>query len=190
MLADLVSRNKNRIRIFCNLGTMKEKPSFKTFCLVSVLTLLFLLQGPFQAFAQQAVTSGGGTVTGSGGSLTVSIGQVVYTAHKSTAGSVIQGVQQPYEISSLGIEPADQAYSLSFQAFPNPSGGLLILKGEVPPGKKVMWQLIDAEGKVLDSGKILANETQVDMGKRPPGSYFVKLVQGNKVVRSFKIIKI
>jgi hypothetical protein len=169
---------------------MKEKPVFRAFFLFSVLTILFLIECPYQACAQQSITSGGGTVTDNGGSLSVSIGQVAYTSHTGDTGTVSQGVQQPYEISSLGIETDDLAYSLSFQAFPNPSEGPLILKGEIPKGRKVIWQLTDSHGRILDSRKIISDETQLDLSKRTPGLYFLRLVRGNQMVRSFKIIKI
>lgn len=172
------------------LGAMKEKPAFRTFFLFSVLMILFLTECPFQVCAQQAITTGGGTFTDNGGSLSVSIGLVAYTNHTGDTGTVSQGVQQPYEISALGIETDENAYSLSFQAFPNPSDGLLILKGEVPQGKKVIWQLTDSHGKTLDSRRIISDETLLDLSKRTAGLYFLKLVQGNRVVRSFKIIKI
>jgi hypothetical protein len=39
----------------------------------------------------------GGEATGSGGSVSYSVGQVVYTTNTGINGSVAQGVQQPYE---------------------------------------------------------------------------------------------
>jgi len=171
------------------LEAMKEKPAFRILFLLFVLAILSLLECPYPVCAQQAITTGGGTFTDNGGSLSVSIGQVAYTNHAGDAGTMSQGVQQPYEISSLGIETDDHAYSLSFQAFPNPSDGLLTLKGEVPQGKKVIWRLTDSHGKTLDSRRISSDETLLDLSKRTAGIYFLQLVQGNRMIRSFKIIK-
>ncbi len=168
---------------------MKEKPAFRNLVLLSVVTMLFLAECPYQASAQQAITSGGATITDSGGSLSVSIGQVAYTNHTGTTGTVSQGVQQPYEISSLGIEAEAHTYSLSFRAFPNPSDGRLVLKGDIPPGKKIIWRLIDSNGKILDSRKIIDDETLLDLTNRRAGLYFLELIQGNRLIRSFKIIK-
>lgn len=49
--------------------------------------------------AQTSVNATDGDVSGSGGSVSYSVGQVVYTTHTGTSGSVAEGVQQPYEIS-------------------------------------------------------------------------------------------
>jgi hypothetical protein len=66
------------------------------------LTLL-LLGFVLTAQAQQATTAAGGNATGSGGSVAYSVGQIVYTTHTGTTGSVAQGVQQTYE--NLKVTP-------------------------------------------------------------------------------------
>ena len=72
------------------------------------------------AKAQQANPAAGGDATGSGGSVAYSVGQIVYTTHTGTTGSVAQGVQQPYEISVvLGIE--NSLIDLDINAYPNPT---------------------------------------------------------------------
>ena len=48
--------------------------------------------------AQTSVNTIGGNASGSGGSASYSVGQVVYQAHSGTNASIIEGVQQPYEI--------------------------------------------------------------------------------------------
>jgi hypothetical protein len=48
--------------------------------------------------AQESINAAGGNTTGSGGSASYSVGQVVYTTNTGTNGSVAQGVQQAYEI--------------------------------------------------------------------------------------------
>ena len=60
-----------------------------------VILFLLLLGFGLTAQAQQATTATGGDATGSGGSAAYSVGQIVYTTHTGTTGSVAQGVQQP-----------------------------------------------------------------------------------------------
>ncbi|MDD2634269.1 MAG: hypothetical protein PHW82_02085 [Bacteroidales bacterium] len=45
--------------------------------------------------AQESVNTTGGNALGSGGSVSYSAGQVIYTNNTGTSGSVAQGVQQP-----------------------------------------------------------------------------------------------
>ena len=63
--------------------------------------------------AQTSVNAIGGDATGSGGSVSYSVGQVVYTTNKGTNGSVVEGVQQPYEI--LVVTAIKEAKTSTFQ---------------------------------------------------------------------------
>jgi len=64
---------------------------------LSLVILLFLELSKLQA--QEATTTAGGEASGSGGYASYTVGQVVYTTKTGTNGnSVIEGVQQPYEI--------------------------------------------------------------------------------------------
>ena len=44
-------------------------------------------------------------------------------------------------------------------------------------------------GKLLQNEKITGNQTSIAMGNLVPANYFVKVIQGNKEVKTFKIIK-
>ena len=77
--------------------------------------------------AQTNVNATGGNASGNGGSVSYSVGQVVYTTHKGSNGSVAQGVQQPYEISVAGIDEAN-GISLRVTVYPNPTTDYLTLE--------------------------------------------------------------
>jgi hypothetical protein len=139
--------------------------------------------------AQESVNATGGDATGSGGSASYSVGQVVYTTNTGTSGSVAQGVQQPYEISVVtGLEEA-KGITLSVTAYPNPTTDFLQLKVESEKLKDLSFQLYDMNGKLLQSEKIIGNQTSIVMSNLVPANYFVKVIQGNKEVKTFKIIK-
>jgi hypothetical protein len=139
--------------------------------------------------AQTSVNATGGNASGSGGSASYSVGQVVYTTHTGTSGSVEQGVQQPFEISVVtGIEEA-KGINLSVTAYPNPTTDYLQLKVESEKLKDLSFQLYDMNGKLLQSEKITGNQTSIAMSSLVPATYFVKVIQGNKEVKTFKIIK-
>ena len=59
---------------------------------------LFLLCKSINTQAQQAFASTGSNATGSGGSVSFTIGQQEYNSFSSVGGSVTQGVQQPIEL--------------------------------------------------------------------------------------------
>ena len=151
--------------------------------------LLLLGLGLTGLQAQESVNATGGNASGSGGSASYSVGQVVYTTNTGTNGSVSQGVQQPYEISVVtGIEEA-KGINLSVSAYPNPTTDYLTLSIGEFEISNLSYQLYDMNGKLLQSEKISGNQTSIVMSNLVPSSYFVKVIQGNKEVKTFKIIK-
>ncbi len=154
---------------------------------LALLTVGLLWTGLAQA--QESVNASGGDATGSGGTVTYSVGQVVYTTNTGTSGSVAQGVQQPYEISVVtGIEEAKDI-NLTVTAYPNPTTDYLTLSIGEFDISNVSYQLYDMNGKLLQSEKVTGNQTSIVMSNLVPANYFVKVIQGNKEVKIFKIIK-
>ena len=99
--------------------------------------------------AQEATIIAGGEASGSGGSVSYTVGQVVYSNSNGTNYSVAVGVQQPYEISVVtGIEEAKEI-KLVISAYPNPVTDYLVLKVEGYNFKNLSCQLFDLTGKLL-----------------------------------------
>jgi hypothetical protein len=140
------------------------------------------------AQAQESANSSGGDATGSGGTVAYSIGQVVYTTNTGGNGSVAQGVQQAYEIFTVGINETELNISLSI--FPNPTANNLTLQISDYNNEKLSYQLFDIQGKLLSNGQVNAQQTQIYTSSLPTATYFINVVnQENKQVQSFKIIK-
>jgi len=141
------------------------------------------------AQAQQATTASGGDASGSGGTVAYSVGQVVYTTNTDVSGTVSQGVQQPYEIFTVGIKETELNILLS--VFPNPTAYNLTLQISDYNNEKLSYQLFDMQGKLLNNGQVIAQQVQINTANLPPATYFINVVnQENKKIRSFKIIKI
>jgi ABC-type uncharacterized transport system substrate-binding protein len=51
------------------------------------------------------------------------------------------------------------------------------------------YKMYDMSGKLLQSEKITSNQTSIVMSNLVSATYFVKVIQGNKEVKTFKIIK-
>ena len=64
---------------------------------------------------QETIPTTGGSATGIGGSVSYTIGQVAFNTFRGTAatGSVVQGVQQPYEISIVKKNMNENTLKLS-----------------------------------------------------------------------------
>ena len=97
-------------------------------------------------------------------------------------------MQQPYEISIvLGIE--DNSINLELTAYPNPTTNYLTLNVGKAELSTLNFQLYDISGKLIESGKIISSSETIAMGNLSNATYFLKVTNNNKEVKTFKIIK-
>ena len=156
--------------------------------LLSFLAIVYYL-GISSCLAQQSTNAGGGDLTGSNGSFSYSVGQVVYTTNACTNGSVAQGVQQPYEISEVLSSVEFSELIKDLKVFPNPSTDVLTLNMTNLNDLQLDYEIVDMTGKVLKVEKNIGNETNIIVSGFPASIYFLKITNLNKEVKTFKIIK-
>ena len=169
-----------------NINIRRIKMRHKQIKLSAVLLLGLGLTG---LQAQESINATGGNASGSGGSVSYSVGQIVYTTSTGTNGSVANGVQQPFEISVVtGLEEAT-GIMLSLTAYPNPTTEYLTLSIDDFEISNLSYQLYDMNGKLLQNAKITGNQTSIVMSNLIPATYFVKVIQKNKELKTFKIVK-
>ena len=151
--------------------------------------ILLLALGLTGLQAQEAIPTIGGNALGSGGSISYSVGQVVYHIYTGTNGSVAEGLQQPYEISVIiGLEEAIDI-NLLYKVYPNPVTNILTLKVDNLTYENLYYNLIDINGKVLENKRITSVENYIAMDKFSAGTYFLKVYDGRETIKAFKIIK-
>ncbi|MBF8455855.1 T9SS type A sorting domain-containing protein [Kaistella sp. G5-32] len=138
--------------------------------------------------AQQATDASGGNATGTNGNVSYSYGQVFNESTSGSGGSVSQGVQQPFEIATLGTE---NFAGITLQAiiYPNPTAADITLKMENYSLKNITVILYDAQGRLLLKQNITQTETKIMMGKFPSSTYILQVLDNQKAIKSFKIIK-
>jgi Secretion system C-terminal sorting domain len=139
--------------------------------------------------AQQAIPASGGNGTGSGGSVSYTVGQVVYSTNTGTNGSEAQGVQQPFEISVVTAVEEAKDILLEFVVYPNPATDFVILKTGDYKVDNLSYYLFDLNGNHLANKKIQESETNIPLQNLLPSTYFLKVTDGNRVLKIFKIIK-
>lgn len=139
------------------------------------------------AQAQESVHTSGGDASGAGGTVAFSIGQVVYTANTNITGAVGQGVQQPYDFFSVGINETE----LNLSVFPNPTAANIILQINDFEHVALNFELYDIQGKLLSNGHVTDLQTQIQTSNLATATYFLHILdENNKNVQTFKIIKI
>lgn len=137
--------------------------------------------------AQSSVNSSGGEATGSGGSASFSVGEVVYSNFSSSSGSVMEGIQFPFEVVTLSASVFDQ--DIQLLVYPNPVINALTLKVQNQVFSDLEYQLFDSFGKLLESKKNLKPENQITVDQFSSSLYFLKVFRDGKEVKVFKIIK-
>jgi len=151
--------------------------------------LAFSLLSLWEIQAQEAILTSGGNATGSGGTSSYSVGQVVYKNQIGSTGSMGVGVQQPFEVSEvLGVDDFSEI-NLNLLAFPNPTTDFLNLTVANLDYKNLSYQLYDLNGRLLAHKKLVNNSSKITMKQLPSAVYYLKIMNNLKPVRIFKIIK-
>ncbi len=159
----------------------------KTFTRMLIAFCLFGYGPAMQA--QHTVASSGGDASGTSGSVSYTIGQIVYTTSTGSDGSVAQGVQLPYEIWLItGLEDPHEI-TLECIVYPNPTTSNIVLKVKNFNTENLSYHLLDINGKFLESKKVIDFETTINMVHLNPATYFLKITEGSNEIKTFKITK-
>jgi len=138
---------------------------------------------------QETIPATGGSATGTGGTSTYTAGQLVFSVVTGTTGFIIQGVQQPFEISIVTAIANTEDITLECIVYPNPTNGIIKLVIKSFEDGKMRFLLYNMNGILLQEKKIEDSETVISMENLLPSIYFLKVIKGNLEVKVFKIIK-
>lgn len=151
---------------------------------IKIVFLGTLISGSLSA--QSNTVSTGGDATGTGGSVSYSIGQIDYQNSLGATGDYHQGVQQPFEFyKELSL---NEMTPWSSTIFPNPTFESIIVKVH-PYSGQLSYQLFDISGKLLAQGDIEGEETTIPMLSYAPGNYQLRINENNQQIETIKIIK-
>ncbi len=154
------------------------------------LFLLFsLLLTSSISLAQSVIPASGGTGTGSGGSVSFTVGQVSNNSIEGEPNYSIEGVQQPYEISIVNSLSEQEESGVTLSAFPNPTEQHLKLSIGGKSYENLSYTLYSLKGDVLLSRKITTRETSLDLINFPNGTYLLKVLESTKPLKTFRIVK-
>ncbi len=140
--------------------------------------------------AQSTIASGGGNASSGGISVSYTIGQIFYSSIDSATFKVTEGVQQTYEILTATEIKEAENIKLIMNVFPNPTKNDLTLIIENYSIYNLTCSFIDISGKQLFTEQIKNKLTQIKISNYPVSTYFLKVFDKNKEIKTFKIIKI
>lgn len=158
-----------------------------------ILPLLFLIVCS-SLRAQSGFVTTGVDVSGSTGSISASVGQLMVgsvqgkaTAAQNITASLNEGLQQTYTVQELSSHQGPDGNAL-FTVYPNPTtDGISILPHQFDSTYRFALYTID--GRLLQEGEITDSEQHLPMGSYPSGSYLLAIV-GNGIENKYRIVKI
>ena len=143
-------------------------------------------------FAQSAIVPVGGDAQGNGGSVSYTVGQLAVESAANSNGSisVVEGVQQPYEIMTVGVDDYPQI-ALNAVVYPNPTENIaqLQLNGFEIPADGLRATLYDGNGKRLQTVTVTDDLTSLQIGQYAKGTYYLEVRDGKRTLKTFKIVR-
>ena len=153
------------------------------------ITLIIVLFCAIQLVnAQETISVSAVEATGSGGKVSYTIGQLVYTNPTTAAGSLNQGIQQSIEFVTLS-NPELTAVTLKAVTYPNPTTDFIILALKDANLTGLSYTMYDLLGRFVNKGTVATFETKIGMKSLPIGEYILRVQQNNQALKTFKIIK-
>ena len=138
--------------------------------------------------AQSVILATGMDASGGNGSVSYSIGQTAYF-YKGAGNQVLEGVQQPYEITSLSTREKVTSDLKDILLYPKPFKDYLYLDFTTNNFKGAEYQLFDAQGKLIRKDVILQPKSELNFSDIPSAMYIIKINQHGENLKTFKIIK-
>ena len=140
------------------------------------------------SYAQETNPASGGEAAGSGGTVSYTIGQLVYTNPSTASGSLNQGIQQSIEFVTLS-NPELTAVTLKAVTYPNPTTESITLALKDADLTGLSYVMVDILGRLVNKGTVSKAETKIGMKSLPIGVYILRVQQNNQALKTFKIIK-
>lgn len=143
-------------------------------------------------FAQEKVLTSGNEISGQGGTLSYSVGQIFYLTSESSGYSISESIHQPYEISVLNSYVIPEIINLTCNVFPNPAEHYLKLNFNDPYPEQfsaLSYLLYNSSGRLLIRKDGLAPDNYIDLTEYEQGAYLLSVTFNNHKLKIFKIIK-
>jgi len=157
--------------------------------LIVLLLFRFCLTG---VQAQETIPIAGGDASGTGGSVSYTVGQLVFSTIKAMDGTVIQGVQHPYVIAvTKGSENAVK-YGIECIVYPNPVKDRLILRvesNELVSLINLSYRLYTIDGILIQMNRITDAESVIPMNNLAMSTYILQVFNNKNAFVEFTIIK-
>lgn len=151
------------------------------------MILLAILCSSLVVNGQTAVVASGNAHTNSLGSISWSLGEVAIHTLKSGETIVTQGFQQT-RLSVTAVKEIPDI-KLIISAYPNPANDYINLKvdGEA---LNLHYEVYNTNGKLIKKGIFSTNPEQIPFQEFNPAVYFIRVIQDNIPVKTFRVVRL
>lgn len=158
-----------------------NRKSLKTIVIL-MLCLVF-----YNTNAQQVINASGGDAYGDGSIVSYSIGQITQSTKSGSGETLFEGIQLFFPSSTLSI--IDTKTNINIATYPNPTTSILNIKIDDKNENTLSYRLINLQGKLIQTGFIKNNITEINMNHLPTATYLLKVNGSNNITKTYKIIK-
>ncbi|MFO8067789.1 MAG: T9SS type A sorting domain-containing protein [Bacteroidales bacterium] len=141
---------------------------------------------------QEVISTGGNHFESEDLSVTFTVGETFVETLYSNEYILTQGFHQT-KLTIVNIEDAPELY-FNITAFPNPTNDFVNVKIEghdasIDNKSKLHYSIFDMNGKLIVSNVINEKSFRINFSNLKPTTYFIKIFENNKEMKTFKIIK-
>jgi len=155
--------------------------------ILSIIFFITLFSTTAEVYAQQTTLSTGSDIENNSGSVSFSIGQVMYHVQENDTSFLIQGVQQPYDILEIiSMEPPNGELEIS--VYPNPVNERLVIATNIIP-ENLLAELFDDNGRLVTFQTLTDLENILDTSQLASTIYLLRITLNNELFKTYKIIK-
>jgi len=153
------------------------------------VAFLYICTGHNTLQAQQSVLSASANASGTDGSVTWSVGQVAYHLQTGEGGSLLEGVQQPYEIQNM---PGFQEFSgimVRCSVYPNPMTSFFEVEVQHRNSEGLVCLIKDLQGNLVKKTDLKQSKTSIPVDDLPGSMYLILILENNFPIAKYKLIK-
>jgi hypothetical protein len=154
--------------------------------LLKVTIALILAFGLNTLNAQELVSTTGGVYSDANLNVSWSVGEVAIETFTDGNYVLTQGFQQP-GLVLVGVEDFDEQFS-NIKVYPNPTSDYVRLDLNVDI-QNLSYRVLNASGKIIENKKIQDPSTRVSFTEVESGLYLIHLMDGEKTMKIFRIVK-
>lgn len=154
---------------------------------LKIIATILIVFGSLQIFAQELISNSGDSFSNATYQLDWSVGEVVTATHVSDEIILTQGFHQN---NFIVTKIADIETGINILVFPNPTTDLINLQITDKSDKEMQYQLSDINGKLLQTQSISSDNEQINFYEYANGTYFLRVLDKNQPIKTFKIQKI